>query len=280
MKPLTLTVRAIYGRHVPVQEPSLDEKTKSSQHIFERRRLDTHATEEDDDNNNNNDPITRAAKGPDRAYFEPGQGLVGHDMYHTEYQYRSFCYEERAVLLQSIETYLSLTKDEKIGQYFHMYHADTEEESKIKILEQPNFGEQLIVEGCDASQLCIGDVFEVSSDGGESSLKLEITSPRLPCNYVDRKFESPFGSKGVKRRTLDLAAAGWFCRVLEKGEVSVFMCLLLVIVCLFVCCCCCCCCVCVCVCVCVSLCPDVPRFSGVGFHSPTVLSTRTARRTF
>jgi MOSC domain-containing protein YiiM len=49
---------------------------------------------------------------------------------------------------------------------------------------------------------------------------LEVTSPRLPCTHVDRKFESPFGVKGMRRHTLNEAAAGWFCRVLQEGNVS------------------------------------------------------------
>ena len=210
-EPLTITVRAIYGRFLPYQGPYLPEKTKGSAHIFERRRLNTAKAQR-------SDPV--GPYGTDYAYFKPVQGLVGHDMYHTDYQWRSFTYEERAVLMQSVETYLSLLHDEKVSQYFSMYHADTKAESIELILAQPNFGEQIIVEGCDASQLCIGDRFAVvASDSGKSTLELEVTSPRLPCNYVDRKFESPFGSKGVKRHTLDQAAAGWFCRVLKEGEV-------------------------------------------------------------
>jgi hypothetical protein len=205
---LTLTVRGVYGRHLPpYQEPSIPESQKTAQQVFERRRLRT-STPEDA-------PV--GPGGPDHAYFLPSQGLVGHAMYHTDYASGKFTYEERAVLMQSIESYLELMHSEQVGQYFTMYQADTEEESVELILEQPNFGEQVVIEGCDQSQLCIGDVFEAEG----STLRLQVTTPRFPCNYVDRKFQSPFGVKGVRRHTLNEAAAGWFCRVLKKGSVSV-----------------------------------------------------------
>jgi hypothetical protein len=204
---LTLTVRGIYGRRSPLgQQPSIPESELTAPQVFERRRLVT-STPRD---------APFGPGGPDHAYFLPGQGLVGHKMYHNDYEGRMPI--DRAVLLQSIETYLELMRSEQVGQYFTMYNnqAGSEEESVELILNQPNFGEQVVVEGCDASQLCIGDVFEAEG----STLRLQVTTPRLPCSYVDRKFESPFGVKGVRRHTLNEAAAGWFCRVLQEGNVS------------------------------------------------------------
>jgi hypothetical protein len=205
--PMALTVHAVYGRHLPFQAPRFDENSlKSGKNVIERRRLNTLSSCDDE----------VGPSGPDFAYFVPVQGLLGHDMYHTEYHMRNFVFEERAVLLQSVETYRALCKS-KVGKYFHMHDGKNDQESLELILAQPSFGEQLIVEGCEPSQLCIGDVFEVL--GGISGLKLEVTSPRLPCQLVDRKVGSPFGGMGVKRHTLDEAAAGWFCRVLREGQV-------------------------------------------------------------
>ena len=205
MKDLTLTIRAVYGRALPPNQlPDFPEKDKKGDQIFVRRRLDTHGKQH------------QGPQGPDQAYFVPGQGLVGHAMYHTDYMDKTYTYEERAVLIQSMEHYLALMRSEKVGKYFAMFQAESEGESMELVLENPKFGEQIIVQGCTAEDLCIGDVFECEN----STLKLEVTSPRFPCNYVDRKMESPFGSTGVRRHTLNDASAGWFCRVLEEGEVS------------------------------------------------------------
>ena len=94
--------------------------------------------------------------------------------------------------------------------------ADPATEAIELILENPRFGEQVIVKGISAKDIAIGDIFEV--EGGHSPLKVEVSSPRLPCSYVDKRNGSPFGMKGVKRYTMTEGLAGWFTRVLVPGE--------------------------------------------------------------
>ena len=84
------------------------------------------------------------------------------------------------------------------------------------ILENPRFGEQIIVQGIDASQIAIGDIFEI--EGGLSPLKVEITCPRLCCAWVDKRQGSPFGLAGVKRFCNKNGLGGFFARVLVAGE--------------------------------------------------------------
>jgi MOSC domain-containing protein YiiM len=93
--------------------------------------------------------------------------------------------------------------------------AATEEAIEL-ILDNPRFGEQVIVKGISAKDIAVGDIFEV--EGGFSPLKVEVSSPRLPCSYVDKRNGSPFGMKGVKRYTMTEGLAGWFTRVLVPGE--------------------------------------------------------------
>lgn len=76
----------------------------------------------------------------------------------------------------------------------------------------------MIVSGLDNTQICVGDIFHVAS--GESTLILQVTSPRKPCSYVDRKNGSPYGMKGLRRYALSHGLAGWFVRVLHGGEIS------------------------------------------------------------
>ena len=94
--------------------------------------------------------------------------------------------------------------------------ADAGMEAIELILDSPRFGEQVIVKGIVAKDIAVGDIFEV--EGGHSPLRVEVSSPRLPCSYVDKRNGSPFGMKGVKRYTMTEGLAGWFTRVLVPGE--------------------------------------------------------------
>ena len=94
--------------------------------------------------------------------------------------------------------------------------ADAGTEAIELILDSPRFGEQVIVKGIVAKDIAVGDIFEV--EGGHSPLRVEVSSPRLPCSYVDKRNGSPFGMKGVKRYTMTEGLAGWFTRVLVPGE--------------------------------------------------------------
>jgi len=205
--PLELTVRAVYGRVLPEQEPQKLPSMLTAKEVFVRRRLNTKSAQPD---------APFGAEGPDYALFKPVQGLVNHDMYHTDYGDKKFHYEDRAVLIQSLESYKETMESQEMGEYLTMYHGKTEEESVELVLNDPGFGEQIIVEGCTADNLCIGDIFQLEG----SRLKMEVTSPRYPCSMVDRKFQTRFGTKGMRRYALNNASAGWFCRVLKTGHVS------------------------------------------------------------
>ena len=162
---------------------------------------------------------------------------------------RSQIYDERAILWQSIDNYEALLGHPTHSKYFlpptivtsergddkvaadpsteqtaaaatdgsgTSANADITEEAIELILDNPRFGEQVIVKGIKASDIAIGDIFEV--EGGHSPLKVEVSSPRLPCSYVDKRNGAPFGMKGVKRYTMTEGLAGWFTRVLVAGE--------------------------------------------------------------
>ena len=192
-------------------------------------------------NNGNNDDDHAY----DHAHFEPVHGLINHDFWHmAPNEEDGYLFEERAILFQAMEHYdliadakldecnaplfassLTSTSTSTISTYFDDY------------LTTPYFGEQVIVKGLDSSQICIGDVFEVKvkydannddndanndenivSSYPSSSLRIEITSPRKPCYYVDKRNGTSLGSKGMKRYTLTHSLAGWFARVIQKGE--------------------------------------------------------------
>ena len=154
-------------------------------------------------------------------------------------------YDERAILWQSIDNYEALMSNPATSKYFlppTIVEAEADAEAAAAaadantsievnasgepadagmeaielILESPRFGEQVIVKGIAAKDIAVGDIFEV--EGGHSPLRVEVSSPRLPCSYVDKRNGSPFGMKGVKRYTMTEGLAGWFTRVLVPGE--------------------------------------------------------------
>jgi len=87
-------------------------------------------------------------------------------------------------------------------------------------MENPTFGEQIIVKGCDGAMsmddLAVGDVFEI--EGGLSPLVVEITAPRKPCSYMNSKHGTVMGKKGIQYYSHHNILAGWFARVLVAGE--------------------------------------------------------------
>lgn len=72
------------------------------------------------------------------------------------------------------------------------------------------FGENLLVAGPESALVCIGDRF-VSGD-----LVLEVTSPRIPCNTLNRRMGDE--TFGVRYRRAE--RPGWYCRVLHEGQLQ------------------------------------------------------------
>jgi MOSC domain-containing protein YiiM len=73
-----------------------------------------------------------------------------------------------------------------------------------------HFGENLTVEGMPDDRIHIGDVFRI---GG---VLLEVTQPREPCF----KLEMKMGLPGFSRQFFKSGRLGFYCRVLEEGEVG------------------------------------------------------------
>lgn len=71
------------------------------------------------------------------------------------------------------------------------------------------FGENLLVDQPESSQVCIGDRFTCGD------LILEVTSPRIPCNTLNRRMADK--TFGPRFRTAE--RPGWYCRVLAAGSV-------------------------------------------------------------
>lgn len=82
---------------------------------------------------------------------------------------------------------------------------------------EATFGEQLLVAGAAAKDLCVGDRFEAGT------LRLEVTMPRLACIRVDKRH--PLGKQSgtpgtVRQWGSSTGACGFFCKVLEPGHLE------------------------------------------------------------
>jgi len=73
------------------------------------------------------------------------------------------------------------------------------------------FGENLVVEGMNEHNLCIGDQFKIGS------CLLEISQPRSPCFKLNTRFEEPSLARFVQENQ----QTGWFYRVLKEGTIQV-----------------------------------------------------------
>jgi MOSC domain-containing protein YiiM len=72
------------------------------------------------------------------------------------------------------------------------------------------FGENLAVAGLDESTVCIGDAWRIGS------ALLEVSQARQPCWKLDVRFGVP----GMARRVQETGCTGWYCRVVEPGEIA------------------------------------------------------------
>jgi len=206
-KPISFSVRGLYTKYYPTDE---ELETYEPEFVLCRRRMRTRPmdsfsskdsvmdSEEVGDESNNEQYET--------AMFQPVIGLVGAQFWHEEDEEAKVVREDRAILFQSQENYERLIANVNFAECFEC----------IDYMENPTFGEQLIVNGCETSDLAIGDVFEI--DGGHSTLVVEITSPRKPCSYINLKHDTVMGVKGIQAHTHQNCLAGWFARVLVAGE--------------------------------------------------------------
>jgi MOSC domain-containing protein YiiM len=79
------------------------------------------------------------------------------------------------------------------------------------LFERPGaFGENLSVEGLDETRVCIGDEWRIGS------VRLRLTQGRQPCFRLNLRF----GVREMAAQVQDSLRTGWYCRVLEPGELA------------------------------------------------------------
>mmetsp|Transcript_22613 Transcript_22613/g.56017 ORF Transcript_22613/g.56017 Transcript_22613/m.56017 type:complete len:350 (+) Transcript_22613:160-1209(+) len=193
-KSASFSVLGLYTKYYPTKE-ELD--TWEPQFVLCRRRMHTRPLEN-----------ASSKKEYETALFVPEVGLAGPKFWNVYDTEAKVVREDRAILFQSKENYEELASLECFEYCFE----------NIDYMEYPTFGEQVIVNGIDTSELAIGDVFEI--EGGHSPLVIEITAPRKPCSYINYKHDTACGIEGMQHYTHLNNMAGWFARVLVAGELT------------------------------------------------------------
>ncbi len=72
------------------------------------------------------------------------------------------------------------------------------------------FGENLLIEGLDEANVCIGDRWRIGH------ALVEVCQPRQPCATLARWFGDPKMVKAMVRN----GRSGWYLRVLEEGKMA------------------------------------------------------------
>lgn len=72
------------------------------------------------------------------------------------------------------------------------------------------FAENLTVSGLDENTVCIGDIYQIEA------VRLQVTKPRIPCWKIARRWGLP----DLTKRVTQTKRTGWYCRVLQTGELE------------------------------------------------------------
>lgn len=137
---------------------------------------------------------------------------------------------DRAILVQCESHWIDLATHDW-GDALEAPFPDLED------MEGGDFGENLLITGASADNLCVGDVLALvpsrskrgksakgvpppSPGGRGATLQLQIVSPRRPCGKVDQQFGMTWGGTGVRAHCAATARAGFFCKVLQPGSLT------------------------------------------------------------
>ena len=212
---ISFSVQGLYTKRYPTEEEMNTSLEKDT--IICRKRIKTRPIDNSFSSYSSSKSSSGSLTSPEfpneedeyeSAMFVPETGLVNGWFWHEYDEEKKIVREDRAILFQSQENYKRIIENHQFKSCF----------DDMDYMETPSFGEQVIVNGCDVSDLAIGDVFEV--EGGHSPLIIEITAPRKPCIHVNKKIGTPNGLAGIQAYALSNFLSGWFARVIVSGELS------------------------------------------------------------
>lgn len=101
---------------------------------------------------------------------------------------------------------------EKALYFYPIVHYGRWEEDLGQQLYYPSFGENVMLAGqADETKVCIGDVWS----WGDKGVQIRITKPRRPCF----KLNMVFNRDDMIKRMRDIGRCGWYCEVVQPGQV-------------------------------------------------------------
>lgn len=118
--------------------------------------------------------------------------LAGDEQHHTKFHGG----EHRAVLMYS-------------AKHYEMWESELEHE-----LPYGSFAENFTVTDLDEETVCIGDIYQIGD-----SVKVQVAQPRQPCNQIYQAL----GIRGIVKKIQTTSRSGWYCRVLQEGDVEAGM---------------------------------------------------------
>ena len=83
-------------------------------------------------------------------------------------------------------------------------------ETGLTSMTPGGFGENLTIDGHSEANVCIGDIYELGS------ARIQVSVPRAPCRHIDRRHRQ----KGLCDLSRSSGRVGWYCRVLQEGDVG------------------------------------------------------------
>jgi MOSC domain-containing protein YiiM len=100
-----------------------------------------------------------------------------------------------------------------VEQAVLLYSADHYSDWQAELGQELPFGgfaENLTVSDLDETKVSIGDVYQIGP------VKLQVTKPRIPCWKIARRWGIP----DLTKRVSQTGRTGWYCRVLQAGEIE------------------------------------------------------------
>ena len=95
-----------------------------------------------------------------------------------------------------------------------LYSADHYSHWKAELgleLQFGAFAENLTIKGMDETIVYIDDIYQIGV------VKLQVTKPRIPCWKISRRWNVP----DLTKRVTQTKRTGWYCRVLQEGNIEV-----------------------------------------------------------
>lgn len=118
--------------------------------------------------------------------------------------------------------------DKALHQYctenYTFWRTQFNEETVQSRFVPGGFGENLVADGFDETNICIGDLVRIDfpnsdTNGDLHGCLLEVSLPRQPCFKLNQRF----GIKNFAPKTHQQAKTGWYYRVKEEGLIQAGM---------------------------------------------------------